>query len=119
MNSVLYTIKISHHSHIFNYFFQNIIVTKEESLKLKKKNKQSNSECSSEIDSDSSEDIEEIEDCLYIDDEDIDNFISKDINEKTLQEFLKREMNFYAKAFPQDILTRKSPGCVSTQKHFK
>ena len=48
--------------------------------------------------SDSSEDIIEIDDCLHFDDEEVDNFISTDINEKTLQTFLQQEMDFYLKA---------------------
>ena len=58
--------------------------------------------------SDCREDIIEINDCLHFDEEEIDNFISTDINEKTLQTFLQREMDFYLKAFPKDTLRRKS-----------
>ena len=53
-------------------------------------------------------DITEIDDCIYIDDEDVNSFISTDINEITIKKFLQREMDFYKKAFPQDILIRKS-----------
>ena len=58
--------------------------------------------------SDCSDDIEEINNCLHLDDEEVNNFISTEINERTLQTFLQREMDFYTKAFPQDILSRRS-----------
>ena len=70
--------------------------------------KEYDSENSSESDSDSSNDVTEIEDYLYLDDEQANNFISTDINEKNLQKFLQQEMDFYRKAFPQEILMRKS-----------
>ena len=65
--------------------------------------------------SDCREDIIEIDDCLHFDDEEVDNFISTDINEKTLQTFLQQEMDFYLKAFPQDTLRRKS-SCISSRR---
>ena len=58
--------------------------------------------------SDYSDDIIEIDDCLHLNDEEVNNFISTEINEKTLQTFLQREMDFYIKAFPQDTLSRRS-----------
>ena len=64
---------------------------------------------SSEIESDSNEEIQEIDDCLYLDDEEADKFISTDMNEKTLQKFLQREKQFYATAFPLATLSRKLP----------
>ena len=58
--------------------------------------------------SDYSDDIIEIDDCLHLNDEEVNNFISTEINEKTLQKFLRQEMDFYMKAFPQDTLSRRS-----------
>ena len=58
--------------------------------------------------SDYSDDIIEIDDCLHLNDEEVNNFISTEINEKTLQAFLRQEMDFYMKAFPQDTLSRRS-----------
>ena len=77
-------------------------------MTMKNSSKVDYSEYSCDIHSGFSEDITEINDCLYLDDEDIDNFISTEINEKTLQKFLQSEMDFYKKAFPQDILIKKS-----------
>ena len=57
--------------------------------------------------SDCSDDIIEIDDCLHLDDEEVNNFISTEINEKTVQTFLRQEMDFYMKAFPQDTLSRR------------
>ena len=77
-------------------------------MRLKNGSKVDDSEYSYDNNSDSSEDVTEINDCLYLDDEDVNSFISPDINGKTLRKFLQREMDFYNKAFPQDILIRKS-----------
>ena len=55
---------------------------------------------SSQSESVSCEEIQEIDDYLYLNDEDADKFISTDINDKTLQKFIQREMDFYATAFP-------------------
>ena len=63
--------------------------------------------------SDYSDDIIEIDDCLHLNDEEVNNFISTEINEKTLQTFLRQEMDFYMKAFPQDTLSRRSSGYSS------
>ena len=61
-----------------------------------------------ECDKNGIEDITEIDEYLYLDDEDADHFISKDMNEKTLKKFLQIEQDFYIKAFPQDTLLRKT-----------
>ena len=83
-------------------------VKKDKNMRLKNCQKVDDSEYSCDNDSDFSDDITEIDDCIYIDDEDVNSFISTDINENTIQKFLQREMDFYKKAFPQDILIRKS-----------
>ena len=83
-------------------------VRKDKNKRLKNGPKVDDSEYSCDNDSDFSDDITEINDCIYLDDEDVNNFISTDINENTIQKFLQREMDFYKKAFPQDILIRKS-----------
>ena len=62
-----------------------------------------------ECDKNGIEDIIEIDEYLYLDDEDADHFISKDMNEKKLKKFLQIEKDFYIKAFPQDTLLRKTP----------
>ena len=62
---------------------------------------------SSESESDSCEKIQEIDDYLYLNDEEADKFISTNINDKALQKFIQREMGFYAAAFPQATLSRK------------
>ena len=77
-------------------------------MRLKNGPKVDDSEYSYDNDSNFSDDITEINDYIYLDDEDVDSFISTDINENTIQKFLQREMDFYKKAFPQDILIRKS-----------
>ena len=68
---------------------------------------------SSESESDSNEGIQEIDDCLYLDDEEADKFISTDMNENTLQKFLQREMEFYATAFPTTTFHRISTATLS------
>ena len=83
-------------------------VKKDRHMRLQNGPKVDDSEYSCENDSDFSDDITEINDCIYLDDEDVNSFISTDINENTIQKFLQREMDFYKKAFPQDILIRKS-----------
>ena len=83
-------------------------VKKDRNMRLKNGPKVDDSEYSYDNDSDFSDDIIEINDCIYLDDEDVNSFISTDINENTIQKFLQREMDFYKKAFPQDILIRKS-----------
>ena len=78
---------------------------------MKSNHKKYDSESSSDNDSESaasSEDVIEIDGCLRLDDEETENFISSEINEKNLQKFLQREMDFYTKAFPQAVLSRKS-----------
>ena len=77
-------------------------------MRLKNGPKVDDSEYSCDNDSDFSDDITEINDSIYLDDEDVNSFISTDINENTIQKFLQREMDFYKKAFPQDILIPKS-----------
>ena len=65
-----------------------------------KKEKEYRLQNSSESESDNSEEIQEIDDYLYLNDEEADKFISTDINDKTLEKFIQREMEFYATAFP-------------------
>ena len=65
-----------------------------------KKEKEYSLQNSSESESDDSEEIQEIDDYLYLNDEEVDKFISTDINDKTLKKFIQREMEFYATAFP-------------------
>jgi len=86
-------------------------IEKKRGMNLLKDSKVCESEDCSDIKilvSDCSDDIVEIDDCLHVDDEEVDNFISTEINEKTLQTFLQREMDFYTKAFPQGTLSRRS-----------
>ena len=93
-----------------NYSFQKNIDERKNNTKLKNNHKKYDSESSSDNDSlstTSSDDVTEIE-CSRLDDEEAENFISGDINEKNLQKFLQREMDFYTKAFPQAVLRRKS-----------
>jgi len=79
-------------------------------LKDDKKESYSDSSSGSDFDSRrSSESIIEIGECSYLDDAEAEDFISSDINEKSLKKFLQRERVFYNKAFPQAILSRKSP----------
>ena len=90
---------------------QNNIDERKNGTILKINRKKYESESSSDNDSESttsSEDVIEIDGCLRLDDEEAKNFISSDINEKNLQKFLQREMDFYTKAFPQAVLSRKS-----------
>ena len=95
-------------------FFQKNIDERKTRTKLKNNHKKYDSETSSDHDSestsssDASDDLIEIDECLRLDDEEAANFISSDINEKNLQKFLQREMDFYTKAFPQAVLRRKS-----------
>ena len=89
---------------------QNNIDERKNGTKLKYNHKKYDYESSSDNDSEytSSEDVIEIDVCLRLDDEEAENFISSDINEKNLQKFLQREMDFYTKAFPQAVLSQKS-----------
>ena len=65
----------------------------------------------SEFDSDCSEEVQDIDDYLYSDDEEDDRFIPTDFNDKkTLQKFLQREMDFYSTAFPHATLSQKFLG---------
>ena len=62
----------------------------------------------SDIESDCSEKIQDIDYYLYSDDEKDDSFIPTDFNEKkTLQKFLQREMECYSIAFPHATLSQK------------
>ena len=92
-------------------FLQKSISKEKGNMILKDDKKESDSESSSGSDYDSrrsSESIIEIGECSYLDDAEVDDFISSDMNEKSLQKFLQRERAFYNKAFPQAILSRKS-----------
>lgn len=80
-----------------------------ESQETPRKEKEYSQQNSSESESDSSEEIQVVDNYLYLDDEEVDKFISTDINEKTLQKFLQREKQFYATAFPLATLSRKLP----------
>ena len=65
-------------------------------------------ECVSEINSDCSEEIQDIDDYLYANDEEDDRFIPTCFNDKkTLQKFLQREMDLYSTAFPNSTLSQK------------
>ena len=62
----------------------------------------------SEIESDSSVEMLDIDDYLYSDEEEEDSFIPTDFNDKkTLQKFLQREIDFYSTAFPHATLSEK------------
>ena len=71
-----------------------------ESQETPKQEKEYSQQNSSESESDSSEEIQEVDDYLYLDDEEVDKFISTDINDKSLEKFIQQEMEFYATAFP-------------------
>ena len=61
----------------------------------------------SDIDSESSERIQDIDDYLDLDYEKDDSFTSPDLTENTLQKLLQEEMEFYSTAFPQATLSQK------------
>ena len=61
----------------------------------------------SDIDSVSSEKIQDIDDYLDLDYEKDDSFISPELTENTLQKLLQEEMEFYSTAFPQATLSQK------------
>ena len=77
------------------------------------KEKEYSLQTSFESESDSCEEIQEIDDYLYLNDEEADKFISTDINEKTLQKFIQREMEFYATAFPHCYTSRLHTATLS------
>ena len=59
-------------------------VKKDKNMRLKNGQKVDDSEYSCDNDSDFSDDITEIDDCIYIDDEDVNSFISTDIKSFSL-----------------------------------
>ena len=61
----------------------------------------------SDIDSVSSEKIQDIDDYLDLDYEKDDSFISPELTENNLQKLLQEEMEFYSTAFPQATLSQK------------
>ena len=61
----------------------------------------------SEIESDSNDEIQVIDDYLDVDDKEADSSDSTDVNEGTLQKLLQQEMAFYSTAFPQATLSQK------------
>ena len=65
------------------------------------------SENLSEIESDSNDEIQVIDDYLDVDDKEADSCDSTDVNESTLQKLLQQEMEFYSTAFPQATLSQK------------
>ena len=60
-----------------------------------------------ELNSSNIENVTKIDECVYLDDEEASRFISKEMNEKTLNKFLQHERDFYTKAFPMHTLQRK------------
>jgi len=108
-----------------DFYTEKNIDERKKDTKLRNNHKKYDSEASSDNDSEStssseaSEDLIEIDESLRLDDEEAANFISSDINEKNLQKFLQREMDFYTKAFPQAVLRRKSSSAFTQLRQYE